>query len=176
MPNTKPTREQIRANLWNDAVTPESYGGAESYRGAILDQYKLYVEMADRISSRRGLTNTFFLTLNTFLFTTAAAVWKDHPHVHLTTAELVLLLVVALAQSVAWWMIVRSYRQLNAGKYMVVGLLEERLPASPYWKAEWQALGEGKDLRRYLPLTHVEQWVPLIFAAVYVAAFVLLVS
>ena len=73
-------------------------------------------------------------------------------------------------------MIVRSYRQLNAGKYMVVGLLEERLPASPYWKAEWQALGEGKDLRRYLPLTHVEQWVPLIFAAVYVAAFVLLVS
>ena len=28
-------------------------------------------------------------------------------------------------------------------EYIVVGALEERLPASPYWKAEWQVLGEG---------------------------------
>ena len=28
-----------------------------------------YVEMADRIIQRRGLTNTFFLTLNTAIFT-----------------------------------------------------------------------------------------------------------
>jgi hypothetical protein len=55
---------------------------------------------------------------------------------------------------------------------LVVGALEERLPASPYRRAEWKALGEGKDPARYWPLTHLEQWIPLLFAATYVAGFI----
>ena len=86
-----------------------------------------------------------------------------------------MLLAAALAQCGAWWMIVRSYRQLNGGKFKVVGLMEKRLPAAPYSSAEWKALGEGEDWRLYLPLTHVEQWVPMIFAAVYVAAVLIAV-
>jgi hypothetical protein len=51
----------IGDRLWNPQVNPTSYKGpAEKYESAILEQYKLYVEMADRISNRRGLTNTFF--------------------------------------------------------------------------------------------------------------------
>ncbi|WP_455569668.1 RipA family octameric membrane protein [Streptomyces rubrogriseus] len=41
------------------------------------------------------------------------------------------------------------------------------MPAYAYSKAEWAALGEGREL----PLTHVEQWVPLIFAFAHVVAF-----
>ena len=45
-------------------------------------QYKLYVEMADRISaSWRTLANTFFVTLNTVVLTLIGALWKGHPHV-----------------------------------------------------------------------------------------------
>jgi hypothetical protein len=171
----EPTFDEIRSQLWNSDVTPASFGGEDKYHAALLDQYKMYVEMADRISSRRGLTNTFFLTLNTLVFSVVGVFWKDRPQ-HLSTLALALVLVVAVAQCGAWWMIVRSYRQLNAGKYKVVGLLEERLPASPYWSAEWKALGEGRDPRLYLPLTHVEQWVPITFAAVYVTGFALAVS
>lgn len=29
------------------------------------------------------------------------------------------------------------------------------------------ALGEGKDPKRYLPLTHVENWVPRLFGLLY---------
>jgi hypothetical protein len=71
---------------------------------------------------------------------------------------------------------VRSYRQLNTAKFKVVGALEDRLPASPYWHAEWVALGEGKDWRKYLPLTHLEQWVPVLFGLVYVIGFGVVVS
>ena len=46
-----------------DAISPD--GVSQTYDGALLEQYKLYVEMADRVSARRGLTNSFFLTLNT---------------------------------------------------------------------------------------------------------------
>ncbi len=76
MPNpgdkkVEPDLDAIRSNLWNEQITPSSYAteGDKNYRTAILEQYKLYVEMADRVSSRRGLTNTFFLTLNTLVFT-----------------------------------------------------------------------------------------------------------
>src|SRR3954447_24563600 len=62
--------KKIRDRLWNSGMNATSYEGTgEKYQAAILEQYKLYVEMADRISNRRGLTNTFFLTLNTAIFT-----------------------------------------------------------------------------------------------------------
>jgi hypothetical protein len=80
--------------------------------------------------------------------------------------------VIALGQCAAWWWLVRSYRQLNGAKFKVIGALEERLPASVYWRAEWVALGGGKDWRKFLPLFHLEQWVPVLFALVYLSGFV----
>ena len=41
-------------------------------------------------------------------------------------------------------------------------------------RSRFESLGEGKDPSRYWPLTHVEQWVPILFAATYVAGFVAL--
>jgi hypothetical protein len=65
---------------------------------------------------------------------------------------------------------VRSYRQLNPGKYLI-GALERRLPASPFWLGEWVALDEGRNKSRCWPLTHLEQWVPCMFAAMYLLGF-----
>ena len=58
--------------LWNTAINTDTYrGSAEKYQATILEQYKLCVEMADRISARRALANAFFLTLNSVLITSA---------------------------------------------------------------------------------------------------------
>ena len=164
----KPARSLVREQLWVSAVTPENYKAAEQYNAALLEQYTLYVEMADRISARRGLTNTFFLTLNSAVFTVIGVFWKDRPP-EPSIGALLVLLAVALGQCAAWFFIVRSYRQLNSAKYDVVGLLEEQLPASPYWAAEWTALKQGKDRKIYWPLTHIEQGVPVLFALIYIA-------
>lgn len=165
---TEPT---LRESLWNDAVVADTYADAgEHYQSAVLDQYKLCVEMADRISQRRSVTNTFFLTLNTAVLTAVGALWGKRTAG--VEVWLVVPLLALLVQCAAWFWLVRSYRLLNGAKYRVIGLLEERLPASPYWKAEWAALGEGKDWRKYLPLTRLEQWVPIAFALMYVLGFV----
>jgi hypothetical protein len=167
--------KEIRDRLWNTGVDPKSYEGAgEKYQTAILEQYKLYVEMADRISNRRGLTNTFFLTLNTAVFTIFGVFWENRPAI--SPWVLILPLIIALGQCAAWWWLVRSYWQLNSAKYKVVGALEERLPASVYWRAEWVALGEGKNWRKYLPLSHLEQWVPVLFVLVYLSGFLVAVA
>lgn len=159
--------EDVRPTVWNTATGSPAGDGD---RTVTLEQYKLYVEMADRISARRGLTNTFFLTLNTAIFAAIGASWKGR--LAFPAWLLVFPLVALLIQCGVWFFLVRSYRQLNSAKYTVIGALEERLPASPYWNAEWKALGEGKDKAKYRPMTHLEQWVPLIFAATYLAAFI----
>lgn len=151
--------------LWNGEAeeTPE-------YRSLVLEQYRIYVEMADRIGTRRSAANTFFLTINSAVFTLFGVFWAGKP----TSGEwwLAFPLLALITQCAAWFYLVRSYRQLSKAKYQVVGMLEERLPASPYWNAEWAALKQGADRKTYWPLTHLEQWVPISFGVLYVMGFV----
>lgn len=46
-----------------EGVAKDNYGS--NYTEHLFEQYKLYVEMADKISARRQTANTFFLTINT---------------------------------------------------------------------------------------------------------------
>jgi hypothetical protein len=163
----------VRAHLWTDTVSPSSYASPnDKYQQAVLEQYLMFVEMADRVSARRGLTNTFFLTLNTAILTAVGAVFEDGmPAVRWVFVFPVAALTI---QCAAWFWLVRSYRQLNSAKFVVIGALEESLPASPYWRAEWKALGEGKDRSKYWPLTHLEQWTPILFATVYILGLLLI--
>ncbi|MGY2082277.1 RipA family octameric membrane protein [Blastococcus sp. SYSU DS0539] len=162
--------EEVAAYLWNPGVGTESYAQhREKYQAAVLEQYRLYVEMADRISARRALANTFFLSLNTAVLVLIGVFWRKPPEAAVLLLALPLAFLLALC--LAWFWLVRSYRQLNAGKFVVIAALEQRLPASP-WQGEWHALGRGDDRAKYWPLTHVEPWVPGIYAGAYVAGFV----
>lgn len=163
------TPDEVESGVWNDARKIKAlYREHEKYQEALLEQYKLYVEMADRISARRGIANTFFVTLHggilavigTFLTKQdrSASLWLLAP-----------LLMLALGLCLAWFWAVRSYRQLNSGKFAVIGAIERRLPASLWWDGEWTALrGEQKDPATYWALTHLEMWVPVLFATAYV--------
>lgn len=161
--------------LWTEDAKGNLYGGDSlAYQSAVLEQYKIYVEMADRTSQRRGLTNTFFFTLNTAIFTAIGVFWEHKSPVQVWWLSFPLMML--LGECFAWFYLLRSYRLLNTAKYEVVGALETRLPASPYWKAEWMALGEGKDPKRYWPLSHIESWIPAFFATLYVGGFVALMA
>lgn len=162
-----PSLDEIRANLWSAGRPPEDPDG----RAALLEQYKMYVEMADRVSERRGTANTFFLSLNTAI-AAAFTVFGGLPN-HAHRWWLVGPWFVLVVQCVAWFWILRSYRQLNSAKYAVVGAIETQLPASPYWAAEWTALGSGRDPSRYWPLSHVESLIPALFAIAYTVGLVI---
>jgi F0F1-type ATP synthase assembly protein I len=167
----------VTPNLWNDEATVKAfYEHDEKYQAAVMEQYKLYVEMTDRISNRRGLTNTFFLTLHSAVLTVVAVFWKDRPE-GVSPWFLLPVLVLVLGLCLAWFWLVRSYRQLNSGKFAVVGALEQRLPASPWWGGEWKALrGDERDKSTYWALTHLEIWIPLLFALAYIFGVVAAIS
>ncbi|UUU23068.1 RipA family octameric membrane protein [Streptomyces sp. DSM 40750] len=166
----------LHHSLWNSEVDPDSYTPANTpYLGVLFEQYKLCVETADRVSARRGAANTFFLSLNSAIATAMVGGLGPRPgrvSVWLLLAGLLIL----VGQCVAWYLMVRSYRQLNTAKWAVIGAFENRLPAYAYSRAEWTELGEGEDWRRYVPLTRLEQWVPPLFVAAYLVGFLALAS
>jgi len=165
------TRDQS-SSLWNTSVDARNYESPnDKYLAAILEQYKLYVEMAERVSQRRGAANSFFLTLNSAILTTIGIFWTDH--IEAPSWLLGMPLVGAVVQCGGWYMLVRSYRQLSSAKWSAVAAFEERLPAFAYSEAEWQSLARGADWRVYLPLTRLEQWIPATFASIYIIALVL---
>jgi hypothetical protein len=149
-------------------------GGAVSSPGSVeLELYKLAVEMADRISARRALANTFFLTVNTGL---AALLGGLDLRWYVAAAGIVFAL--------AWWWLLQSYRQLNAAKFKVINAIEPRLPLQLF-SDEWQHLHNTKAPLRLWPpralwawltgyheLGTVERVVPLAFVAIYVAELI----
>lgn len=140
--------------------------GTDDYQAHLLDQYKVYVGMADKISDRRQTANSYFLAVNSGLLAFVGYVTiKD------TSQFLWLLALAGMTLSYLWYRIVRSYRDLNSAKFLVIGQIEKRLPLRPF-AAEWVALGSGNDPKLYKPVTHVEAGVPWIFFVLH--GFVLL--
>jgi len=152
--------DAARVLLWNESGS-RSHAAVQA---ETLEQYKLYVELADRVSQRRATANAFFATVNTALIAALAAS-ADGSDVFLAGIVVPL---VGITLCYLWAKLLQSYRSLNTAKWKVVGLLEERLSASPWWKAEWAMLGGGQDPRLHTPLTPIEKRVPVAFAALYV--------
>jgi hypothetical protein len=133
--------------------------------GQYLELYKLAVEMADRVSARRATANAFFLTVNTALLAYLSSGLDD---------ALRLVALAGIALSGTWWALLKSYRDLNAAKFGVITKMEKKLEAQIF-DEEWKSLMEKRRegwRGRYAEFGAVERLVPLIFAALYAAAFV----
>ncbi len=165
------TEKKLSDYLWNALPKKDQH-----LECILFEQYKLYVEMADRISSRRDTANAFFLTLNSLVLGSSAGIISKgilfEPKWLLVFPFLVLCL-----QLYFWRRLIISYKQLNGAKFQIIGELEKRLPASPYGQAEWvYLLKGGKDRNVYWPLTHLESKIPWIFLIGYVIALIALIS
>jgi hypothetical protein len=141
----------------------------EQNRSALLEQYKLLVQTSETLVGRRQTVNTFFLSINSLLLAAIGLFAKEGIPGPLTGFGVLALGIAGLVLCVAWRRLVHSYRQLNAGKFEVIHLLEKHLPASVF-KAEWEALGAGRDKGKYQPFTRTEAAIPWVFGILYVVA------
>ena len=134
-----------------------------------FEQYKLIVETSERLVARRQTANTFFLTANSLILSAIGLVLSLREK---ASDEITVVAISGIFLCFVWKRLVRSYMQLNKGKYDVILLLEKRLPAAIF-KTEWKALGEGADPQIYKAFTKTEKWIPIIFMVLYVALIVL---
>ena len=133
-----------------------------SKRKELLEIYKLHAHLADKVSQRREGANRLYVSLLVGLGVFIAALLRFGGSGVYDKLILVSAGVIGALLSVSWYVVIRSYRQLNTGKFDALHELEDKL-AYPFFKREWELLEEGKNLSRYWKLTNVETGLPLIF-------------
>lgn len=148
-----------------DAIKDMLMNEGVSVPPAAMDQYKLYVESANQISTRRLAANSFFLTINT-----ALAALMGYMISKASMDVTIALLGVPIAGMVlcyVWFRQILSYKDLNAAKFKVIHLMEERLLFKMF-DAEWEALGRGEDSKKHKSFSDTEKIVPWVFFGLHV--------
>lgn len=143
-----------------ESVTSKKYGA--NYKEHLFGQYKIMVDSAEKNSDRRNGANNFFLSLNTVI----VALIGTSIQINSLSWIRVPLYITGIFFSIIFFLLIRSYKQLNTGKFKVIHEMEKRLPLKMY-AYEWYVLGEGKDKKIYYPFSHIEQWIPIVFGIVY---------
>lgn len=144
------------------AIDKKTYG--KLYQEHYLEQYKIYVNSIDKISDRRESANRYFLSVNSTLIVLSGFI-VEYTH----DAKSMLLIGVSgigIITSIVFWILINSYKQLNAAKFEILHRIENKLPIELY-KDEWDALGQGKDIWKYFPFSHVEKIIPAVFIISY---------
>ncbi|PIR70269.1 MAG: hypothetical protein COU46_02320 [Candidatus Niyogibacteria bacterium CG10_big_fil_rev_8_21_14_0_10_42_19] len=130
----------------------------------LFEQYKLAVEMADRVSARREGANKIFLTANSIVFAFLAT-QSIFSEIHIFIA------VFGIFLCFVWAEIIKNYRTLNSAKFAIIHEMEEKLPWKVY-KDEWARLKQGKDKKTHSKLTVTEKQLPWVFLVFYTFLFI----
>lgn len=121
----------------------------------LFEQYKLCVEMADRISSRREAYNSFYLILNSNIIVVSSYLLEK-----IGTSQLFIIIAAALGiiANMLWLATIKSFKKLNQAKFEVIFEIENQLIV-PSYKLEWCKSEKGK----HSTVTKVEVWIPKLF-------------
>lgn len=159
----KREQEQILKDMINeDAKVQEN-------TDVMFQQYKLYVDMADKISARRAATNNFFLTANSFLFVALGVLfsykfWYFIP----------LVLLVGVFFCLSWFLLIQYYKSLNSAKFKIINEIEEYLPVKGF-STEWKLWKAHEKPFRTRSLSNIEKWIPLSLGLMYFLAAMILI-
>ena len=140
-----------------------------------LEQYKLAVEMADRVSGRRHSANAFFLSAITTLTVLNGFVGGDSRILAFVVCGATVLL------CIVWYFALSGYRALNSAKFAVIQQIEKDLPFQMFATEEVHYRGEAADVtgsegkkskKRWRPLSRTEQLVPMLFGLASAAVLI----
>lgn len=130
----------------------------------LFEEYKLFVELMDRLAQRRDNMNKFYITIISAIFAlniTESSLINDHT----------LPSILGIALCVVWFIHIRSFRLLNRGKFKVINEMEQQLPYACFDK-EWQFIRDNEKNGNYLLLSKIEQAVPVFMGLLFLATII----
>ena len=133
-----------------------------------LDQYKLYVQSAENVSTRRIASMRYLLTLNSALIALYGLQSASFGQSYWT----VLIPIMGFSASLLWSQIIKSHSDLNKIKFKIIHELEQQLPAALYIY-EWQLAEEGQG-KSYRSVTRFEQRIAWVFSGLHIILFILI--
>ena len=140
--------------------------GKQQASEELFGLYKLHSELADRVSQRREGANRLYVTLLVGLMVLLGTSLRLSANG--ASARFILLWgsIAGILLAISWFIVIRSYRQLNTVKFLALHELESKLPYQ-FFKREWELLGKGKDRSKYWKLSVVETLMPIIFGVLF---------
>lgn len=149
----------------SDLFSKDQKDYGDEYKNHLFEQYKLFIESAEKTSDRRQQANNYFIAANTALISLVGLSFQIKIFENSSWLK-ILFAILGIIICFIFYFLIRSYKQLNTGKFAVIHEIEKHLPLALY-KYEWQILGEGKDKSKYYPFSHIELWIPWIFGILY---------
>ena len=110
-----------------------------SFDTDLLEQYKLYVQSAEKVSARRVQSSRYLLTISAAL----VALYGFQSTGFGQNYWALVVPVIGIPVSVLWYLIIKSHSDLNRVKFDVIHEFEQHLPAAMY-KYEWQLAEDGR--------------------------------
>lgn len=148
-----------RANIFSESE--KKYG--PQYKEHLLEQYKLYIQSVIFNSDLKLKINSFFLTINTALFTAIGLIFSRPTVSHVVWHYL--LPFAGIIISFIWWCVTYSYKERSVAKLRIVHCIEEKMPLAIF-ATEWQLIDENhKMFRRFF--FNIDLFIPFVFIAAY---------
>ena len=150
----------------------------EDHLKILFEEYKMYVEIMDKTSSRRDSSNQFYLTLNSAIITLSTLMYGFSAcPIYIANLWLIIIGIIGILICYSWFQTISSFKKLNEGRFRVINLMEKKLPAQLF-SAEWIHLkGDKQEAPKnvekteskseYKELTQTEVNIPKIFGFIY---------
>ena len=139
---------------------------SELNQEALIEQYKLFLQTSEDLVNRRQNVNSFYISISSALIAIMGALLAiNFGH----KAKLIMAFVFCLTGvilSISWSKILTCYGNLNGSKMKIISNIEKQLPLSLF-DAEWAALSDKLNKKKYISFTESEQAVPRLFCVVY---------
>ena len=149
-----------RANIFS--ASEKEYGPL--YKEHLLEQYKLFIQSVIFTSDLKLKMNSFFLTINTALFTAIGLVFSRSTlnplvwHLFLPLAGIII--------SFIWVAVTYSYKERNTIKLRIIHCVEEKLPLAIY-ATEWQLRNESHSNIFKNFFFRIDLFIPFVFIISY---------
>jgi len=133
----------------------------------LLEQYRLYVHMADNISKRRHDMNRFYISVISGLYVSFSFLYGlsnvNNAYVNITYS------ILGMTICFVWLSHIKSYKRLNEAKFKVIHNMEEKLPY-PCYKEEQDTLDVSEH--KHTLFTDIEQKITYVFALPFILCLI----
>jgi hypothetical protein len=136
-----------------------------SEKEELLELYKIHIEMIDRISQRRGVSNQFYTSVISALLGIITFSIDKIKEYKLICTSIALL---GFFICIIWIASIHSYKQLNSAKFKVLYKIEEKL-VFQFYREEWFIL---KNNNKYETLTYWEKLSPIVLVIPFIIIFI----
>lgn len=152
----------------------ETFNTAED-NDTLFKQYEMFVSTSENLVERRQKVSEFYITVNSAILGAFGLLDAIKVSRLIFCLLGIVFLIVGISLCNSWIRILKSYGVLNSSKMKIIGLIEQRLPASLYeaeWNAQCQKTKEANI--KYISFTDSEIKIPKIFRLIYTFLAVIL--